>query len=80
MLELPQQVATCSMSYAHAGLQTGWTESEEHVVEIQEVAAADMQIVLQFVNGELAAIPKERLHSLVLATDRLQVLSEYYVV
>ena len=43
-------------------------------MEIQEVAAADMQMVLQFINGELAAVPKERLHSLVLATDHMQVL------
>ena len=46
-------------------------------MEIQEVAAADMQVVLQFINGELAIVPKERLHSLVLATDRLQVLPRY---
>ena len=62
---------------AHAGLQRGWSESKNNVVKIQEVAATDMKIVLQFINGELALIPEERLHSLVLATDRLQVLARY---
>ena len=41
---------------------------ESKVVEVQKVAAADMKLILQSVNEELDGIPKDRLHSLALAT------------
>ena len=37
------------------------------------MAAEDMKVILKFIYGELDAIPRDRLQSLVLATDRLQV-------
>ena len=49
------------------------SESRSDVVEIQEVAAEDMEVILKFIYGVLDAAPEERLQSLVLATDRLQV-------
>ena len=48
-------------------------ESASDTVEIEEVAAEDMEIILKFIYGVLDALPEERLQSLVLATDRLQV-------
>ena len=54
-------------------LQSGMSESGSNVVEIQEVAAEDMKVILKFIYGKLKAIPGDRLQSLVLATDRLQV-------
>ena len=42
-------------------------------MEIQEVAAEDMEVILKFIYGVLDAAPEEQLQSLVLATDRLQV-------
>ena len=41
-------------------------------MEIQEVAAEDMNIILKYIYGTLDALPEERLHHLVLAADRLQ--------
>ncbi len=41
---------------------------------IQKVAAPDMKVILQFMNGELETLPEERLQSLIIATHRLQVL------
>ena len=49
------------------------SESRSDVVEIQEVAAEDMEVILKFIYGVLDAAPEEQLQSLVLATDRLQV-------
>ena len=43
-------------------------------MEIQEVAAEDMKIILDFIYGVLDTLPDERLQTLVLAADRLQVL------
>lgn len=42
-------------------------------MDIQEIAAEDMEVILKFIYGVLDAAPEERLLSLVLATDRLQV-------
>lgn len=49
------------------------SESRSDVVDIQEIAAEDMEVILKFIYGVLDAAPEERLLSLVLATDRLQV-------
>lgn len=49
------------------------SESRSDIVEIQEIAAEDMEVILKFIYGVLDAIPEDRLRSLVLATDRLQV-------
>ena len=57
----------------HADLQSGMSESASDTVDIQEVAAEDMEIILKFIYGVLDALPEDRLQSLVLATDRLQV-------
>ena len=48
------------------------SESRSEIVEIQEVAAEDMNIILKYIYGTLDALPEERLHHLVLAADRLQ--------
>ena len=48
------------------------SESKSDVVEIQEIAAEDMQTILKYIYGTLNALPEERLHHLILATDRLQ--------
>ena len=37
------------------------------------MAAEDMKIILKYIYGELDAFPEERVQSLLLATDRLQV-------
>ncbi len=55
-------------------MQSGMSESTSKVVEIQEVAAEDMKIILDFIYGVLDNLPEERLQTLVLAADRLQVL------
>ncbi|CAL5227107.1 g10014 [Coccomyxa viridis] len=62
-------------------MQSGMSESTSKVVEIQEVAAEDMKIILDFIYGVLDNLPEERLQTLVLAADRLQVkqLMERYV-
>ena len=49
------------------------SESKSNIIEIQEVAAKDMKVILKYIHGVLDALPEERLQSLVLATDRLQV-------
>ena len=56
-----------------AGLQSGMSESKNEDVEIQEIAAEDMKIILNYTYGILNALPEERLHPLIRAVDRLQV-------
>ena len=51
------------------------SESHSEVVEIQDIAAEDMEIILKYVYGMLDALPEERLHPLILAADRLQACS-----
>ena len=60
-------------SVRHADLQSGMSESKSNIIEIQEVAVEDMKVILKYIHGVLDALPEERLQSLVLATDRLQV-------
>jgi len=48
------------------------SESKSEVVEILEIAAEDINIILKYIYGMLDAHPGERLHHLILATDRLQ--------
>ena len=48
------------------------SESKNEVVEIKEIAAEDMKIILKYIYGILGALPEERLHHLILAADRLQ--------
>ncbi len=50
------------------------SESTSKVVEIQEVAAEDMKVILDFIYGVLDTLPQDRLQALICATDRLQVL------
>ena len=49
------------------------SESRSEVVDIYEVAMEDMEVVLKFIYGVLDAIPGEQLHSVLLASNRLQV-------
>ena len=51
------------------------SESESEVVEIQEIAAEDMKIILKYIYGMLDSLPEGRLHHLILAADRLQALN-----
>ncbi len=53
--------------------QSEMSESKSAIVEIQDVAVEDMKVILNFIYGVLLATPDsdERLHSLVLAIDRL---------
>ena len=55
------------------------SESTSNIVEIQEVAVEDMGIILKFIYGDLDVIPGDRLQSLVLATDRLQVCAHLFM-
>lgn len=42
-------------------------------VEIKEVDAGDMEIILKYLYGKLDRIPEDTLPSLLLATDRFEV-------
>lgn len=48
-------------------------EGRKKVFEIKEVEPEDMELMLSYVYGTLDAIPEERVQSLFLATDRLEV-------
>ncbi len=54
-------------------MQSAMTGSKNNIVDIQDVAAEDIKVVVRYMYGELDAIPEDRLHSLVLATKRMQV-------
>lgn len=54
-------------------MQSGIAESRKKIVQIHEVDAEDMELILKYIYGTLHTIPEARLQSLFLATDRLQV-------
>ena len=53
--------------------QSAMADSTSASVEIKEVDAGDMEIILKYLNGKLGKIPEDRLSSLLLATDRFEV-------
>ena len=61
-----------SATFERADLQSGMSESSSEVVEINEVAIKDMEVILRYIYGVLDAIPGEQLQSVLLASDRLQ--------
>lgn len=48
-------------------------ESRSDVIKIQDVTPEDMELILKYIRGALDTIPEERLQSLFLAADPLQV-------
>lgn len=68
------KVSQYIISHRDSGLQAEMAESRSDVVEIQEVTPEDMELILKYIRGALDTIPEERLHSLFLAADCLQVL------
>ena len=53
--------------------QSEMSESTSEVVELHDIAAKDMEVIIRFIYGVLDALPGEQLQSLLLASDRLQV-------
>ena len=71
--ELPQYVA-CRIQDEHAELQSGMSDSKSNIVEIPDVAAEDMEVILKFIYGVLDTTLEQQWPSLLLATERLQVI------
>jgi len=53
--------------------QSAMADSTSASVEIKEIDAGDMEIILKYLYGKLDKIPEDRLPSLMLATDRFAV-------
>ena len=59
-------------SVERAGLQSGMSESNSAIVELCDIPAEDIKIILKYIYGELEALPEERLHHLIAAADHLE--------